>query len=87
MNTKPLIITIIAANLCFIVLHVHKYNTIIELHHTQQQLQKELTQLQQKKGQLQQELTLLQDTKAITQYVQKHLHMKPITQRQVRTIT
>jgi len=86
MNTKPFIITIIVANLCFIVLHIHKYNAIAELNNTNEQLRKELTQLQHQKGLLSQELALLQDTKTVMQFAQKQLHMRPVAQWQERKL-
>lgn len=86
MDTKPFIITVIITNLCFICLHIHKYNAIADLTDTKKQLQIELTNVNQQKSQLQQELDILHDKKIVTQYAQKYLHMRPITQRQERRL-
>ncbi len=84
MKRKSFISIIVISNICFIVLHIHKYNAITELMYTKQQYEKEFTLLTEHELKLKQELAGLQDKKIVMHYAQKYLNLYPITLGQIR---
>jgi peptidoglycan hydrolase CwlO-like protein len=86
MHRRTFISTVVLSNILFILLHIHKYSVLNELHYRKQRYEKELTQLSKQGDNLQQELCALHDRKTVTRYAQKYLHMAPISIGQMRKI-
>lgn len=84
MKRKSFISIIVMSNICFILLHVHKYNAITELMYTKQHYDKEFTLLTEQELKLKQELAGLQEKETVMRYAQKYLNLNPITLGQMR---
>ncbi len=86
MNRRAFITTVIVSNVCFLLLHIHKYNAMTELSYTKQRHEKELQQLTKQEQTLRHELCDLHDRKTVTRYAQKYLAMVPMSLQQMKKI-
>lgn len=86
MHRRTFLTTVIITNILFILLHIHKYSVLNDLHYRKQRYEKELAQLVKQEDNLHQELCALHDRKTVTRYAQKYLHMAPVSIGQMRKI-
>lgn len=78
--------TVLATQVIFLLLHIHKYSTITELMYTKQRYEDEITKLEQEEQRFKQELCALQNKKTVSRYAQKYLAMSPVRLQQLRTL-
>lgn len=86
-HNRLLLLIVVISNISFIILHIHKYNTIAQLNDLKQNHQLSLAALTQQKDSLAQELCDLHDRKTIMRYAQQYLDMAPVCVDQILKTT
>ena len=87
MNKRTFLVTVILTNLAFVLILLHKRNTLTEQLYTKQRHEHDLHILAKEEHTLQHELCFLQDRTTVKTYAQTYLNMSPIALTQMRKLS
>ena len=86
MKKNYFIALFVGTHILFIVLQIHKHNTVMKLSFTKQKHEQKLATLTQEKQEKVQQLYVLKDRTSVKKFAQQKLGMKKITLNQVKKI-
>jgi len=86
MKKRPFIVTVLLANIAFILLQIDKHNRVTEQMYRKQKLEQKLAKMTKKCDQLKHEICNLKHHNTVKAYAQRYLKMQPLDLKQIKKL-